>query len=251
MAKNWFGLNPANLVTANGSPGGIRPMPRPGGLAGMEVEQAPRQGFFGPMTDERYEMGMQFLQNAMSAAQGSQSPAISFLTPFLSAVVGGRMNAKRDQAQATDQMKMTEGLLGQPMNEQARKALEVLNNPNAPDYLKDIARTMFKDSMAPLDTPKPRSGGGGRARSSGGGGARPPRLTYISRDPDGVIRGYNAATGKRERVPNADEPAASPAAPTPTNPAPPPLPPLPPDPMLPSDPGGSEDDDLINKYLGR
>lgn len=257
MAKPFGGLGgraaAAPMMTNNGSPGGVRPMPRPAGLGGVEVEAAPKPagGFlaqqFGPQgSDARYEMAMQMLQSAMSGAAGSNSPALAFLAPIIGSVTSAKLAGQREQYVGSEAQKMTEGLLGGQLNPQAQQALDVLNNPNAPDYLKQIASTMFKQNAVPFGQTAPsgkRSSGGSRRSSGGGASSRPQKLTYISRDPDGVVRGYNAATGKREVVENAD---AAPAAAQPVAPA---LPPPPTDPVLPRDPVLSADDDLINKYL--
>jgi len=255
MPKAFGGAAARPAMTANGSPGGIRPMPRPEGLGGVELSQgtAKRGGLMGQMTPERYDMAMQMLQSAMSGAAGSNNPALAFLAPIIGGITGSKLQDKRDAAVSEQQRAMTEGLMGGPLNPQAQQAMEVLNNPDAPAYLKTIAAAMFKQNAVPVGQmaqPARRAGGSG-SRSGGGGGkpaggGRPQKLTYISRDPDGVVRGYNAATGKREVVPNADT-APAPAS---ASPAARSLPPLPADPVLPRDPATGGDDDLINKYLG-
>lgn len=249
MAKAFGGMAAPTMaaVTANGSPGGIRPMARPAGLGGVETAQAkPQGGFlaqqFGAQgSDTRYNTAMQMLQSAMSGAQGTTNPALAFLAPLLGGVIGAKVQGQRDGYLSQQQDQMTRGLLGDNLNPQAQQALGVLNNPNAPDYLKAIAQTMFKDNAVPVGqmaAPARRSGGGA-SNSGTRGGERPQKLTYISRDPDGVVRGYNARTGKREVVPNADAPAPTPAAA-------PSLPPLPPDPVIPRDPSGLNDDEFLN-----
>lgn len=256
MAKAFGGMGgraaPAPMTTTNGSPGGIRPMPRPAGLGGIEVDRSgPKQGFlagqFGPQgSSTRYEMAMELVKAAMSGAAGSNSPALAFLAPIIGSAVGAKASKLRDDAVASEQDAMTEALLGGNLNPQAQQALEVLNNPNAPDYLKQIAATMFKKNAVPVGqmaAPARRSSGGSRRSSGGGGGAKPTRLTYISRDPDGVVRGYNAATGKREPIGNSD------AAPAAAQPAAASLPAPPADPVLPRDPSTMNDDEFL-KNLG-
>ena len=206
-----FGGSQAPMTTTNGSPGGIRPMPRPAGLGlgGVEASNGgARQGFMGQMTPERYDMAMQMLQSAMSGAAGSNNPALAFLAPIVGGITGAKLQDKRDAVVGAEQKAMTEALLGRQISPQAQEAMDVLNNPNAPDYLKDIALSMVKGGGVPFGRgsgSSERSGGRSRSKSRGGGGTRPTRLTYISRDPDGVVRGYNSATGKREPIPNSDE----------------------------------------------
>ena len=234
--------------------GATRPMPRPPGLGGLDVQSVPQKqqgGFlaqkFGPQGSEgRYEAAMQLLQAAMSGAAGSNSPALAFLTPLIGSAIGARATKLNEDYTASEASSMTEGLLGGPLSAEAQQAMDVLNNPNAPDYLKQIASSMFKDSVkfgGVAPRPSGRSGSGGKPRASGGGSPRPQKLTYIMRDLDGITRGYNAATGKREVIQNADAPEPLAAAA-----APPAAAPMPADPTLPQDPMG--DTDLINKYLG-
>jgi hypothetical protein len=256
MAKAFGGMGGgmAGLAT--------RPMPRPVGLGGVQTEQAPRRGMMGQMTPERYDMAMQMLQAAMSGAAGSGSPALAFLTPIIGAMTGAKLADKRDAAVSAEQDAMATGLLGENISPQMRQAMDVLNNPDSPAYLKQIAGSMLKGGVPIGGGAQPRrsSGGGSRSGRSGSGGPpRPQKLTYITKDPDGVYRGYNAATGKREVVPNADvkaTPASLPAPPvTPTPPAGPTVNPaatpsamparapavlLPPTPL--------SDDELLNQY---
>lgn len=257
MAKQFGGLGgvfkPAAPAAGGPMASSPRPMARPGsgmGLGGVEVQSSRPQGGFlaqrlGPQgSDARYEMAMQLLQSAMSSAAGSNSPAMAFLTPILGSVIGARVEKLRGEYLDETQGGMAEAMLGRPLSVEAQQALDVMNDPNAPDYLKDIARTMFKDSAVPVGQmakPARRSSGGGAAK-------RPARLTYITKDADGVYRGYNPATGKREVVPNADAAPSggstfAPDAPLPSTP------PLPPDPVLPRDPSLSPDDELLRKYL--
>lgn len=227
----------------------------PAGRAGIDYEAAPRQqrqgGFlaqhFGPQGSEtRYKMAMDMLQSAMSGAQSSGSPALAFLAPLMGAVVGAKATSLRDQYVQDEQATMTDALFGGPLNAQAQQALSVLSNPNAPDYLKQIAATMFKKNAVPVGqmaAPAKQSSGRKSSSRGGSGSTRPQKLTYIMRDPDGVIRGYNAATGKREVVQNADAaPTATPAS----APVAPSLPAPPADPTIPRDPSLMNDDEFLN-----
>lgn len=259
MAKG-FGGGAAPRPTMNGSPGGIRPMPNPA-LAAPQPMQGQQSGgmlaqAFGPQgSSTRYEMAMELLKSAMSGAAGSNSPALAFLTPIIGSAVGARVSKLRDDAMQSEATSMTEGLLGGPLNPQAQQAMAVLNNPDAPDYLKTIAAAMFKQNAVPVGqmAAPPRRAGGGGSRSGGGGkpagGGRPTRFTYQQREADGRWTGFNPATGKREYMPSPEDPNATPT-PAAASPAAPSLPPLPADPVLPRDPATGGDDDLINKYLG-
>lgn len=249
MAK-MFGSSAAPAVTANGSPGGIRPMPRPAGMGGIEVERAPQQqgGFlarqFGPQgSDTRYEMAMQLLQSAMSGAQGSNSPVMAFLAPLLGSAIGAKVSKQRDDYVGAQQQEMTEGLLGGPLSPQAQQALDVLNNPDAPSHLKTIAAAMFKQNAVPvgqMEKPARRSSGPGRLV-----GEYNINGVIHGRDRNGVLHPYKTADGQHA----GQSPAARPATVTPAAAPAPALPAPPPDPVMPRDPVISADDDLINKYL--
>lgn len=224
MAKGLFGMGGGQpRTTNNGSPGGIRPMPRPipGAEAGAgQRGQGPLAGYLGPQGSERRaDMAMEFLKAAMSSAGQSGSPILQLLTPLVGGVIGARTEKLREDRRAADANAMTESILGpNGLSPAAKRAAEVMNNENAPEYLRAIAKKQFDAAMAGQGAPAPARAGGGGGGSGGAG--RPPRLTYIARDPDGVVRGYNPATGKREVVPNADAPAAAPApgAPDPADP---------------------------------
>lgn len=185
MAKMGMGASPiaGTPFVPPTQPGAAQP----GILASMFGEQG---------TTPRYEATMQLLAQAMSGAQGSNNPVLALLAPIASAAIGSRAEKLHSDNQAKVATEMAGGLLGaRAQTPQVQQALSVLQNPDAPDYLKSIATTMLKGS-SPI-------GGGGRRRSSGGG-TRPSKLTYIRMDEDGVVRGYNPATGQREVVPNAD-----------------------------------------------
>lgn len=165
----------------------------------------------------RTDMALEMLKAAMASAPNSGSPLLQFLAPIAGSVIGMRAEKLRSDAKASEASSMTEAVLGpQGMSPRARRLLEVLNNENTPDYLRAIAKKQFETAMVPIDSaPTRRSNGGGASSGGGtgsGGAARPARLTYISRDPDGVVRGYNPLTGKREPVPNADSPEGTPAS---------------------------------------
>jgi hypothetical protein len=133
-------------------------------------------GFFAGLDAKtRYDMVQQLLGSAMSAAQGSNSPILAALAPLAGAVIGGRAGAKFNTARDAENA-ATADRLGVP--EGLDPLMDVLNDPDAPDYLKDIASARIKAAMAP---PKARGG-----RGSGGSGAPGmPRLYNPYTGPDG------------------------------------------------------------------
>jgi hypothetical protein len=233
MPKSFGGT-----TAATAAPSQPRPMPRPADLGGAMSGQPAAQsnGIFGSQPSMAgYENALEMLKSAMQGAAASNSPALAFLTPIIGSMTGAKINDKMTALQKQQGDQMTQGLLGGGLSDRAQSALDVLQNPDAPAYLKSIASSMFNnETKQTVDgAPKARRSSG---RSSSSGSSRPARLTYIARDPDGITRGYNAATGKREVVPNADAPA--PAA----------LP-VPPDtPSMPADPSTLTDDELLGRY---
>lgn len=227
---------------------GNNPMPAPGAVMPKGAgSPQPMAGLFGPMTQDRYDAVMSMLAASMAGANQSGNPLAAFVAPLLGSVVGMGAKNRLDAAQANAASEGALALLGRALSPAEEQAVRIASDPNAPDYLQSIAKNMLPKAPATM-------GGGGatpRRAASGGSSARPAKLTYIARDPDGVIRGYNAATGKREPVQNADAPA-SPANGQPVVPAPPPDPVLPRDPG--SVPGGSgdlsalSDEELLSRY---
>lgn len=220
MAKFGFGMGAgAPRTTNNGSPGGIRPMPRPADLGQPAAAAGGGLGaFLGPKGSEaRYDMAMQLLASAMSSAQGANSPLLSFIAPIATSVIGARATKVRDDARASEVSAMTESILGpNGLNAEAQNALEILNNPDAPDYLKAMAKSRFDAATKPAASAAPRR------RSGGGGGAKTPRL-YGEYEIGGVLHGrtsdgrmvpYLDAEGK----PVTAKGGANVAAPNPTDP---------------------------------
>lgn len=228
--------------------------------AGQGAQTAPGAanasgGFFGaPGSQQRYDMTMQMVQNAMAQSQGTNSPLLAFLAPIASAAIGARATKKYEDARAAEATSQTEALLGPVASSPKTKAaLDVLNDPDAPDYLKSIAATMVKGAVPKAST---GSGGGSRRRSTPS--AAKTRI-YGEYEVDGMLYGRDAY-GKMVPYTDANgNPIAAKgkkaAAPTPA------AQPLPPDPVLPSDPAapaslptpgsnGLTDDELLLKYLG-
>lgn len=194
--------------------------------SGTAPMAAPMAATAGParaaMTPQRLEMIQALLSGAVQSAGQSGSPILAGLAPILGAVIGNSATKRYEEGEATRSQDMLRSVLGDRADDpQLQGILSVLNDDAAPGYLKEIARKQFEATVGSGgDSGGARRSSGGSRRSSGGGGsARPTRLTYIKTDADGITRGYNPATGKREVVPNADAPAAAtPAAAAPSMP---------------------------------
>ncbi|MBK8772888.1 MAG: hypothetical protein IPM06_20995 [Rhizobiales bacterium] len=205
-------------------------------------------------------MTMKFLEMAMQSAQGSTNPFISALTPIASALVGARNEKIRGDARDAEVSGMTDALLGPGgMSPDAKQALDILNNENAPSYLKAIAQKKFDAAMAPIMGAGGGSGGGHkrRSRSSGGGGStKTPRLYgAVVNDANGRPGRYD---GHGQWWPLIGPDGGAAPGPAPLDVAMAPI--APPDPVLPKDPTGGlsspggagmmTDDELLLKYGG-
>lgn len=159
------------------APGGGAPMtsPRPMANPGMATMGTPPirpesgGGMFpGLSPQKRYDMAMELLQQGMASASGSGNPLLSFISPFAGAVIGGNLQGKADAAASAGADEMNQTLLGTMAGDpRARGYLDILNNPDAPDYARSMAKDGLTKLMAP---PKPA----GRAGGSGGTRARFP-----------------------------------------------------------------------------
>lgn len=146
-----------------------RPMANPGMMPAATPPIRPQAGggmFPGLTPQKRYDMAMELLQQGMASATGSGNPLLAFLSPFAGAVIGGNLQGKADAASAASADEMNQTLLGTMAGDpRAQGYLDILNNPDAPDYARSMAGDALKKLMAP---PKAAGGGGGS-----GGGARP------------------------------------------------------------------------------
>lgn len=164
-----------------------RPMANPG-MTAPQAQPAPGGGgmFPGLTPQKRYDMAMELLQQGMASATGSGNPLLSFLSPFAGAVIGGNLQGKADAAEAASLGGMNETLLGTMGSDpRAQGLVDILNNPDAPDY----ARSMAKDQLTKLMAPPKASGGKtgsaypGKAPSNSD--ALLTQLMYRAMDPGG------------------------------------------------------------------
>lgn len=190
MAK--FGSPIGGMVGGGAPMASPRPMPRP--AMGAAPQGGGSGGLFANLDPQtRYDMTMGLLQQGMAAAQSSGSPLAAFLAPMAGAVIGGRAASRLDEAKASETDALTSSMLGN-VPPDAAKYMDVLNNPNAPDYLKSIAKSRLEEAMKP--SAAGGSKGGGRSSSRGGrpsgSGPRPrstdallASLMYDANDPSG------------------------------------------------------------------
>lgn len=213
---------------ATGAAGGGMPAPRP-------------QPFGSRGSQERYDLTMQMISQAMNTAQGSTNPLVALLTPLASAAIGARATKLREDEKAKNVTAMTETMLGpNGLSPRAQAALDVMNNPDAPDYLQSIASAMLKDEMKPVT-----ASGGGRRRSAGGGSRETPaaarKRIYGEYEVDGYIYGRDGSgTLVPYLDPNGNKVPVKGSRPPPATSAPQ----LPPDPVIPAMPPTPTNDPL-------
>ena len=153
MAKPFgLGGGAAPGVQPAGTPP-IRPTGQGGGLfPNMDAQR-------------RYDMAMAMLQQGMQSASASNSPLLAFLAPLAGAGIGGAIESRYGKARAEATEGINDTLLGTMSGDpRAQGLIDILNNPEAPDY----AKSMAKDRLAALMAPPKVSGGGvsGNPRSS-------------------------------------------------------------------------------------
>lgn len=191
MAKAFGGVTPAGATRpmARPAPAGVQPgQPRPtlrSRLSGFFPEQGSKQ---------QYDMVMQLVQAGMANARDSGSPLASLLAPIAGAAIGSRASQKRQSAETTAQSEMLSSVLGDAANDpQVQKYASVLNDPDAPAYLKSIAQSRLDALTKPSGRSAPRRSTGGRTTSSGNpvDGQRNSRI-YGEYDIGGVLYGRDS-----------------------------------------------------------
>lgn len=179
MAK--FGMG-GGMPAMGGAPmTSPRPMARPeaAGMAGGGFLPSGNGGggLFGNIdAQSRYDMTMAMLQNGMTAAQSSGSPVAAFLAPLAGAMIGGRATSNLADAKASATDGLAESMLG-GRSPEVQQYADVLENPNAPDYLKSIAKTRLEDALKPVKAAGSKGGGRSSSRGGSSSGRATPRTT--------------------------------------------------------------------------
>lgn len=207
----------------------IRPQARPDNLGQPTPTLRDRMSGFFPEqgSQEQYDMIMQLVQAGMSNAQASGSPLANLLAPIAGAAIAGRATRKRNDAQAGRSGEMVSAVLGDAAdNPQVQGYLDVLNDPDAPAYLKSIAQSRLDAIINPRPartartTPRRTGGGRGTPTAQPVDGQRNRRL-YGEYDIGGVLHGrdsygnmvpYTGPDGQPVRATRGDE-AAAPGSP--------------------------------------
>lgn len=158
MAKMGGGLG--------GGVGMTRPMPNPRLNAPTAAPPAPaRPGLFANIPiQKRFDMAMDLLKNGMQMGAESGSPLMAFLSPLAGAAIGGGIENKRARLMGEQEDELMAAMMPGANSEEVQRLADIVNNPDAPDYLKSIAQAKLDAAIAPY-TAKPGSGG-----SSGGSG---------------------------------------------------------------------------------
>lgn len=234
----------------------IMPGPRP-----QNTAQQPRQtlgsriGSFFPEkgSQEQYDLVMQLVQAGMANAQASGSPIANLLAPLAGAIISGRATRNRQDAAAGRSGQMANAVLGKASSDpKVQGYLSVLNDPNAPDYLKQMAKAKLDAATKP-GLP-PRTARTSPKRSSGTTPSKASKTRLYGeydiggilhgRDPYGNMVPYVSPSGEPVPFPGSkNKPAVTPAV-TPL-PSVQPTPVLPTAPVLPVLPAGAEEIDPL------
>ena len=188
-----------------------RPMPNPRLNPGTPAQPAAPKpaggGMFGNMPiQKRFDMAMKLLEGGTAMAAESGNPLAAFLAPLAGAAIGGGIENKRAKLQDEQDDELMASMLPGANQEELQSLSDIVSNPDAPDYLKAVAKAKLDAAIKPYLPAAAGKGGGGKAKGKGGGGkggggkARPK--LYGEYEIDGVLHG-RTATG--EMVPYTDK----------------------------------------------
>lgn len=172
--------------------------------------QAPQQqgggGLFPNMgVQERFDMAMELLKNGMSMAAQSNNPLAAFLGPLAGAAIGGGIENKRAKLMDQQNDQLMSAMMPGANQDELQRLTDVVNNPDAPEYLKSIAKARLDAAVKPFMPGYVAPGSGGGKKGGGGGGgrgggkaagggdpAKPKQKLYGEYDIGGVLYGRNA-----------------------------------------------------------
>lgn len=105
------------------------PADLPSGLGGLDFSKGTQPKVMGPGQQhamiDRYDMAMQMLQAAMTGAQGSNNPALAFLTPLASGLVGKGIANKKGEMKGSAEQEATDAILNAMLPPGSRTAPSV------------------------------------------------------------------------------------------------------------------------------
>lgn len=118
--------------------------PKESGQRGSMGGFFPEQG-----SKERHDLVQQLVMAGMQSAQQG-SPLANLLAPLVGTAVLGRSMKKRGDKSKAEQGAMADQLLGAAQKDPRVKGyMDVLNNPDAPDYMKSIAKSKLEAIVNP------------------------------------------------------------------------------------------------------
>ncbi len=141
-------LNPAAPAAPGGGGGGLFP--------NMPIQQ-------------RYDMAMELLKNGMAMGANSGSPLAAFLAPLAGAAIGGAIENKRAKEVGAQNDSLMSAMIPGGLPPEVQKLAEVVDDPNAPGYMKTIAKARLDEALKAY---MPGAGGGGGGGGSKGGTSR-------------------------------------------------------------------------------
>lgn len=160
--------------------GMVRPVPNPM----LNPQPAPAaakpasSGLFPHMgIQQRFDMAMDLLKNGMQMGANSGSPLAAFLAPLAGAVIGGGIENKRSKLMGAENDALMASMLPGADQDELQRLSGIVNNPDAPDYLKSVAKARLDAAIQPYVSPASGAGGGG-----GGGSGAPKTRKPTSTD---------------------------------------------------------------------
>lgn len=157
-----------------------RPMPNPRLNPGAPPQPQTKPaggGLFPNMgIQKRFDMAMDLLKNGMQMAGASGNPMAAFLAPLAGAAIGGGIENKRAKMMDAQGDELMASMLPGANQDDIQQLSDIVSNPDAPDYLKSIAKAKLDAAIKPYmpGYVAPGAGGGGGAsggsKRKGGGG---------------------------------------------------------------------------------
>ena len=146
-------------------------------------------------SDMQRDMVMASLQSAMSSANASGSPLLSFLAPLAGGAIASRTQSLNDRSQAAAREKsITDFLSSTGGGDEDRAWLEMLADPNLPPEAKGVIKSRLTKA----------NGTSGRARTKLSGQYKGADGLLYGRDANGNLVPYTGADGQPFQYPDGD-----------------------------------------------
>lgn len=145
---------------------------------------------FGMDDRTRDAIAQQLIAAGVGQAGTSGSPLLAALAPIAGAFMGGKISTREKDRAREESSRMTSLILGDRAKDPALAGyVSVINDPNATDEQKALAKIQFQQAIKPVKPTGPGSRGG-RGGGGGGGGSGGQNL-YGEYNMNGNLAGRN------------------------------------------------------------